>query len=78
MDVQGAAAADLQAQLANGLQEGLRFDVPHRAAGLHDHHIRPLAHQLNAPLDLVGDVRDDLGPCRQGSPRAAPVRITSA
>src|SRR6185437_6023016 len=56
-----AVPADLVPDLADGLQERLRLDVPHRAAYLGDDHIHVgAAHLHDAGLDLVGDVRDDL------------------
>ena len=60
-----AVAALAQAQLADGLQKGKRFDVTHRATDLHNGHIGGIggihARALqNERLDLVGDVRNDL------------------
>ena len=54
------------AHLAGGLEEGLRLDVPHRAADLGDDDIGRRAVGIRSglrphdPFDLVGDVRDDL------------------
>ena len=51
---------DFKAELADGLQERLRLDVADRASRLHDHDIHAFANQLDASLDLVGDVRNHL------------------
>ena len=54
-------AADLVADLADGLEERQRLDVADGAADLGDHHVDVGAgHRADAVLDLVGDVRDDL------------------
>ena len=54
-------AADLVADLADGLQERQRLDVADRAADLGDDHVDVgTRHAPDAVLDLVGDVRDDL------------------
>ncbi len=49
---------ELVAELTHRLDEGLRLDVAHRAADLGDDHVVLLAlgQQLDAALDLVGDV----------------------
>ena len=62
VDEHAAAAPDVDGELPNRLQERQRLDVAHRAADLGDHHIDVLAlgDQLDAVLDLVGDVRHDL------------------
>ncbi len=61
MDKDGVLAAQFLAHLADGLEEGQRLDVAHRAADLDDGHVgavgRDLAHGV---LDLVGDVGNDL------------------
>jgi hypothetical protein len=62
-DVQeeAAVAADLVPDLADGLQERLRFNVTDGPADLGDDHVHVVAaHLQDARLDLVGDVRDDL------------------
>ena len=53
---------DLGVELAQRLEERQRLDVAHRAADLGDHDVDVgrLRHQLDAVLDLVGDVRDHL------------------
>ncbi len=59
---------ELQAHLADGFQEGQRFDVAHRAADLGNHHVHVaglpgagrLGHLADGGLDLVGHVGDDL------------------
>ncbi len=62
MDVEHVAAADVLAHLADGLEEGQRLDIADRAADLDDDHVGAAVagHALDALLDLVGDVRDDL------------------
>ena len=62
VDEHAAAAPDVDRELADRLQERQRLDVAHRAADLGDHDVDVLAlgDQLDAVLDLVGDVRDDL------------------
>jgi hypothetical protein len=58
---EAAVPADLVPDLADGLQERLRLDVPHRAAHLGDDHVDVgPAHLHDAGLDLVRDVGDDL------------------
>lgn len=54
-------AADLVADLADGLQERQRLDVADGAADLGDDDVDVVGrHAADAVLDLVGDVRDDL------------------
>ena len=62
VDVHAALAADLDGELADGLEERQRLDVADRAADLGDHDVDVLGlgDQLDAVLDLVRDVRDDL------------------
>src|SRR6516164_11339485 len=62
VDEQTAAAADVDGELANGLQEGQRLDVAHGAADLryHEVHVARLGDQRDPLLDLVGDVGHDL------------------
>src|SRR5215217_1177517 len=57
-----AIAPDLRVELAQRLEERQRLDVAHGAADLGDHdvHVRALGDELDAVLDLVGDVRDHL------------------
>jgi hypothetical protein len=57
--------AQLEAELAHGLQEGQRLDVAHRAADLDNGHVHRVGRAeagaaLDEVLDLVGDVRDHL------------------
>ena len=52
--------ADLEGELAHGLEERQPLDVARRAADLGDEHVDAVAGLLDALLDLVGDVRDHL------------------
>ena len=56
------AGPSLEGELANGLQERQSLDVTDRAADFGDEHVGPrLGGQMgDAPLDFVGDVRNDL------------------
>ena len=57
------SAADVLADLAGGFEERLRLDVAHGAADFGDDDVRgvlALGGKPHAPLDLIGDVRDDL------------------
>ena len=60
--VEHVLAADVLAELADGLEEGQRLDVADRAADLGDEHVdvEALRQPVDARLDLVRDVRDDL------------------
>src|SRR5690606_30859243 len=62
VDVHAVAAADVDRELADRLEERQRLDVADRAADLADHDVdvARLARELDPVLDLVGDVRDDL------------------
>src|SRR5439155_748695 len=60
VDVEGVAAADFLAELADGLEERERLDVADGAADLDDDDVDALADLADALLDLVGDVGDDL------------------
>src|ERR1051325_3023362 len=60
VDVDRVAAADFEAELAEGFQEGERLDVAHRAADLDDDDGHAFRDVANALLDLVRDVGDDL------------------
>jgi hypothetical protein len=53
-------AAELDAELADGLEERQRLDVADGAADLDHADVRVAGAELDAALDLVGDVRDDL------------------
>ena len=61
MDEHHVLPPPLGGHLPDGLQKGLALNVAHRAADLHNGrvHIRPLQ-GVDVPLDLVGDMRDDL------------------
>ena len=60
--VQHVGPPDVLAQLADGLQERQALDVADGPADLHDDHVGAAVagHPLDALLDLVGDVGDDL------------------
>jgi hypothetical protein len=60
--VDGVLPPDVTAQLAQGFQEGLAFDVPDRAAHLDQDDVDGgvLGQGADAALDLVGDVGNDL------------------
>ena len=61
VDVADVVAADVLAELADGLEEREDLDVADGAAHLGDDHVDGVGGQpLDAVLDLVGDVRDDL------------------
>ena len=62
MDVAAVLGALLQADLADGLQEGLALDIAGGTADLGDNDIGlgALGQVINVALDLVGDVGDDL------------------
>ncbi len=62
VDVADVLAADVLAQLADRLEERQRLDVADRAADLGDDDVGLglLGEAVDAVLDLVGDVRDDL------------------
>ena len=67
VDVHGVASAHFGDELADCLQERCALDVAHCAADLGDDHIGVglLAHPIDALLDLVGDVGDDLNGAAQ-------------
>src|SRR5690554_1520852 len=56
----GAAGAHFQAQLTDGLEEGLGLDVAHGAADLDHGHVGIAGATDDTGLDLVGDVRNHL------------------
>ena len=60
VDVADVVATDVVAQLADGLEERQPLDVPDGPADLGDDHVRAGRDRVDAALDLVGDVRDDL------------------
>ncbi len=53
-------AAELDAELTDGLEERQRFDVADRAADLDEANLCVAGTELDAALDLVGDVRNHL------------------
>ena len=62
MDVEAVAGADIPFHLPQRFQKWLRFDIPDRAANLHQHDFRAgsVRNQMNPPLDFIGDMRDYL------------------
>ena len=61
VDVADVVPADVLAELPDGLEEREDLDVADGAADLGDDHVDGVGGQaLDAVLDLVGDVRDDL------------------
>jgi hypothetical protein len=60
VDVERALAAELVAQLADGLEEGQALDVADRAADLDQDEVLVAEVGADELLDGVGDVRDDL------------------
>src|SRR5262249_9402454 len=61
VDVQAILLADIEGELADGLEKGQPLDVADGAADLGDDNIDVLGGEaVDSRLDLVGDVRDDL------------------
>ena len=60
VDVDGAAARQVVAELADRLEERHRLDVADRAADLAEHEVVVVIAVDDEILDLVGDVRNDL------------------
>ncbi len=60
VDEQGVFAAQIAAELADGLDEGQSLDVADGAADLDDGHVDAAVKLQDGPLDLVGDMGDDL------------------
>ena len=60
MHVENLVAPELDAHLADRLEERQRLDVAHRAADLDHAHIGIARAHADAVLDLIGDVRDYL------------------
>ena len=58
--IDAVVAAELDTELADGFEERQRLDVTDRAADLHHADIRAVGAELDAALDLIGDVRNDL------------------
>ena len=74
MEKHDVVASPLGGYLADGLQEGLGLDIAHGAADLHDGHVSVRGVQrVNVPLDLIGDVGDDLDRGSQIVPGPLPV-----
>ena len=73
VDVERVLAADVEAELPDGLEERHALDVADRAADLDEHDVDVLARLPDGVLDLVGDVRNDL----HGAPEvvAAPLLL---
>ena len=75
MDVENVAPPLLRRHLTDGLQIGLAFDVAHGAADLGDDHVgAAVVHGVQAALDLVGDVGDDLHRAAQIAALTLPVQ----
>jgi hypothetical protein len=70
VDVEGVAGSPVEAELADGLQEGERLDVTHGSAHFDDGHIGALGILDDLALHLVGDVRDYLHRAAQVIPSA--------
>ncbi len=62
MHDQAVAFPEFPEQLPHRLDIGQGFDIPHRAPDFSNHNviIPAVAEQLDALLDLIGDVRDNL------------------
>ena len=62
MDQDGVFVADIMLELSDGLKEGLALDVTHRSADFNDGDARVCIGEVavEAALDLICDVRDDL------------------
>ena len=60
MNVDHVFLAHVGFELADRLEERKAFDVADGAADLDDHHVDIAGHQLDAALDFVGDVGNDL------------------
>ncbi len=67
VQVQNVIASDFFAQLANGFEERLAFDVAYRSADLTDDDVGSARgrQRADALLDLIGDVGDDLNRAAQ-------------
>ena len=75
MDKRAVFGANAPADLTDGLKERLAFNVAHRAADLHDEHIRvgTRGRAHHARLDLIRDVGDDLHRAAVVAARALPL-----
>ncbi len=62
VDIQRIARTHFVAQLTNGFEVRLSFDIPYRSADFRDHHIvvARLPELLHPVFDLVNDMRHDL------------------
>ena len=62
MDEADIVRPGVECELADGFQERQPLDVTRRAADLGDDdiHLRVVGEDLDAPLDFIGDVRNDL------------------
>ncbi len=60
MDAHGVLGTELDAHLADGLEEGQRLDVTDGAADLDDGHVGLAGRVAHSGANLVGDVRDHL------------------
>src|SRR5882757_4018263 len=58
--VDAVVSAELHTELPDGFQKGQRLDIADRAANLDHAHIRAICAQLDASLDLIRNVRNDL------------------
>ena len=57
---QGIARSQFDAHLPDSFQEGLGFNIAYRTADFHDGQIGSAGSFLDALLDLIGDMGDDL------------------
>ena len=75
VDVHHVLPSHLRAHLSDGLQKGLGLDIAHGAPDLSDDHIHiaPAAHPVDALLDLIRDMRDNLDRTAQIAPLPLPV-----
>lgn len=69
---QGALTPELHPHLTDGLKEGQRLNVTHRAADLHQRNVVAVGPQADTALDLIRDVRDNLHRAAQIIPPDAP------
>src|SRR5581483_8383531 len=60
MDVEHVVAPEVPSELADRLEKRQAFDIANGAADLDNRKVEALGGLADAPLDLVGDVRDDL------------------
>ena len=75
VDIQHVFPSLLRRHLTDGLQIGLALDIAHGAADLGDDHVgAAVVHGVQAALDLVGDVGDDLHRAAQIAALTLPVQ----